>query len=362
MSPVGPLGTVNVGVVGVGNCASSLVQGVTYYADAQLDEDGEGPAGLTHPVCAGYAVSDVRFTAAFDVHTAKTGRDLSEAIWAPPNNARAFAEVPHLGVEVTEGALSDGVGRGSADLVDARGAATADDIARRLTDSGTQVLVNFLPAGSQAASELYAEAALRAGCAFLNCIPSVIARSPRWAERFAAAGVPLAGDDLKSQFGATLLHRALVDVLNRNGVRLRSTYQLLGGGNMDFLNLQDPERMATKKATKTQGMFGGGSGGGAPSHVGADFIPFLGDRKVAFIRVEAEGFGGTPLEIDLRMEVDDSPSAAGNVLDAVRCLKAALDRGVGGVVDPVSAAVMKAAPTPLDDAAIEAGLRALSDG
>jgi myo-inositol-1-phosphate synthase len=351
--------TVRVGIVGVGNCASSLVQGVEFYRDAQ-----DGAAGLQNPVCAGYAVGDVRFSAAFDVQAGKTGRDLSEAIWAAPNNARAFAEVPYLDVPVTEGALSDGVGRSSAARLDACGEATADDIVRRLTDSGTQVLVNFLPVGSQAASELYAQAALRAGCAFLNCIPSVIARSPRWAERFAAAGVPLAGDDLKSQFGATLIHRALVDVLRRNGVALRSTYQLLGGGNMDFLNMQDPERMADKKATKAQGMFGGGpAGGGQPqAHVGADFIPFLGDRKVAFIRVEGEAFGGTPLDIDLRMEVDDSPSAAGNVLDAVRYLKAAMDDGVGGVVDPVAAAVMKAPATPLDDAAIAAGLRALGRG
>ncbi|MEV6011384.1 inositol-3-phosphate synthase [Streptomyces sp. NPDC051976] len=352
--------TVNVGIVGVGNCASSLVQGVRFYADAGTGED-TAPAGLTHPVLAGYAVSDIRFTSAFDVDTAKTGLDLSEAIWAEPNNSRAFAEVPHLGVPVTEGALSDGVGRSSSERVAARGAATLDDIVRRLRESGTHVLVNFLPVGSQAASELYAEAALRAGCAFLNCIPSTVARSPRWAAAFADAGLPLAGDDLKSQFGATLLHRALVDVLARNGVRLRSTYQLLAGGNMDFLNMQDPERMATKKATKTQGVYGG-SGERAPAHVGADFVPFLGDRKVAFIRIDGEGFGGTPLEIDLRMEVDDSPSAAGNVLDAVRCLKAALDRGIGGVVDPVAAAVMKAPPVALDEAEVAAGLRALSDG
>jgi len=337
--------TVNVGIVGIGNCASSLVQGVRYYAGTRADES---VAGLQKPVCGGYAVSDVRFTSAFDVHTGKTGRDLSEAIWAAPNNARAFAEVPHLGVPVTEGPLSDGVGRSVAGRLDARGEATVADVVRRLRDSGTHVLVNFLPVGSQAASELYAQAALEAGCGFLNCIPS-------------------AGDDLKSQFGATLIHRALVDVLRRNGVRLRSTYQLLGGGNMDFLNMQDPERMADKKATKAQGMFGGtgpaaGTATGAAEpqvHVGADFIPFLGDRKVAFIRVEAEAFGGTPLDLDLRMEVDDSPSAAGNVLDAVRYLKAAMDRGTGGVIDPVSAAVMKATPTPLDDAAIEAGLSAL---
>ncbi len=247
-----------VGIVGVGNCASSLVQGVEFYRDAD-----EGAVGLQNPVCAGYAVGDVEFSAAFDVQAGKTGRDLSEAIGAAPNNARVFARVPHLGVPVAEGALSDGVGRGSAHRLEARGEAGVDDVARRLADSGTHVLVNFLPAGSQQASELYAQAALRAGCAFLNCIPSVIARSPHWAARFAEAGLPLAGDDLKSQFGATLVHRALVEVLRRNGVALRSTYQLLGGGNMDFLNLQDPERMAGKKATKASGMFGGDAGGGA---------------------------------------------------------------------------------------------------
>lgn len=351
------MGTVRVGIVGIGNCASSLVQGVEFYRDAEPDA-----VGLTHPVCAGYAIADVEFSAAFDVHIGKTGRDLSEAIWAAPNNARAFARVPHLGVPVTEGPLADGVGRGSADRLDVRGDAGLDDVVRRLKESGTHVLVNFLPVGSQAASELYARAALEAGCAFLNCIPSVVARSPQWAERFAAAGLPLAGDDLKSQFGATLIHRALVDVLRRNGVALRSTYQLLGGGNMDFWNMQDPERMADKKATKAQGMFAGGTeaaGAGPQVHVGADFIPFLGDRKVAFIRVEGEAFGGTPIDIDLRMEVDDSPSAAGNVLDAVRYLKAALDRGVGGVVDAVAASVMKAAPVPLDEAEIARGLAGL---
>jgi len=350
-------GGVNVGIVGIGNCASSLVQGVTFYRDAP-----EGAPGLRHPVCAGYAVGDVRFTAAFDVDTAKTGRDLSEAIRAAPNNARAFAEVPHLGVPVTEGALSDGVGRSASGQFDARGAATAEDVARRLRESGTHVLVNFLPVGSQAASELYARAALLAGCAFVNCIPAVIARSPQWARQFEGAGLPLAGDDLKSQFGATLLHRALMDVLQRNGVALHSTYQLLGGGNMDFLNMQDPERMASKKATKAQGALAGGApaGSGPAMHVGADFIPFLGDRKVAFIRVQGEAFGGTPVEVDLRMEVDDSPSAAGNVLDAVRYLKAAMDRGIGGVVDPVSAAVMKATPNPLDEDAVAAGLRDLA--
>lgn len=368
MSGTGGRGTVNVGIVGVGNCAASLVQGVEFYRDAP-----QGTPGLQHAVCAGYAVRDVRFTAAFDVHTGKTGLDLSDALTAAPNNARVIAEVPHLGVPVSEGVLGDGVGRSVADRLDARGAATVGDIARRLADSGTHVLVNFLPVGSQSASELYAQAALEAGCGFLNCMPAVIARSPQWAARFAGAGLPLAGDDLKSQFGATLIHHAVLDALHRNGVRVRSTYQLLGGGNMDFLNMQDPERMASKKATKAHGALasgrapgdpaGGDQGGPAPlMHVGADYIPFLGDRKVAVIRVEAEAFGGTPVDIDLRMEVDDSPSAAGAVLDAVRWLRAAMDIGAGGVVDAVAARVMKAPPLALDEQAIAAGLARLESG
>ncbi|MQY13179.1 Inositol-3-phosphate synthase [Streptomyces sp. RB5] len=342
-------GTVNVGLVGVGNCASSLVQGVRYYADAEA-----GAPGLQHPVLGGYAVGDVRFTAAFDVHAGKVGRDLADAIGAEPNNALRFADVPPLGVEVADGVLEDGVGESTAGHVDARGEAGVDDIAGRLRDTGTHVLVNFLPVGAQRAAEAYAEAALRAGCAYVNCMPAVIARSPRWAERFAAAGLPLAGDDLKSQFGATAVHRALLDVLARNGVRLRSTYQLLAGGNMDFLNMQDPERMLSKKATKAQGM------GAASGHVGADYIPYLEDSKIAHIRVDAEAFGGTPFEIDVRMKVEDSPSAAGKVLDAVRYLRLAMDRGLGGVVDPVSAELMKAPPTPLADDEIGRGLAALT--
>ncbi|MFC9324511.1 inositol-3-phosphate synthase [Kitasatospora sp. NPDC057015] len=359
------MSTVNVGIVGVGNCASSLVQGVEFYG-----AEGADPAGLPNPVCAGYSVADVRFTSAFDVDSCKTGRDLSEAIWAGPNNARRFADVPWLGVPVTEGFLGDGVGRTTADRIDARGSASAAEIAARLTDSGTQVLVNFLPVGSPRATERYAEAALLAGCAFVNCMPAEIARSPHWAERFRRAGLPLVGDDLRSQFGSTLVHHALLDALARNGVRLRSTYQLNNGGNMDFLAMQDPERLRSKQQTKAQGMAGGsgaeGSGAGAlPAaavHVGAEYIPFLEDRKVAFIRLEAAAFGGTPLEIELRMTVDDSPSAAGNVLDAVRYAKFALEQGISGVFDPVSALLMKAAPRPMTGDAALAELHALTGG
>ncbi|MEU6175737.1 inositol-3-phosphate synthase [Streptantibioticus parmotrematis] len=328
-------GRITVGVVGVGNCVASLVQGVEFYADAPDDAPG-----LTHPVCAGYAVADVAFTAAFDVDAGKIGKDLSEAVWAEPNNASRFADVPHLGVPVDDGVLADGVGAGTAPHIETSGHASVEDVARRLTETGTRVLVNFLPTGSQSATEAYAQAALRAGCAFVNCMPARVAREPRWARAFADAGLPLIGDDLKSQFGSTLVHHALLDALAANGVRLRDTYQLNNGGNMDFLNLRDPERMRGKKETKARGM---GAGAGAPRvHVGAEYVPFLADRKVAYIRVEAEAFGGTPVEIDLRMCVEDSPSAAGNVLDAVRYAQAALDAGHGGVLAEASAALMKA--------------------
>ncbi|WP_143082114.1 inositol-3-phosphate synthase [Nonomuraea wenchangensis] len=321
--------TVNVALVGVGNCASSLVQGVEHY------RDGDAP-GLPNPVCAGYAVSQVRFTAAFDVNPAKIGRDLSEAVFAPPNNARRFADVPHLGVPVVDGVLADGVGPGSAGLVEPRGAATAGQVAAHLAATGSHVVLNFLPTGAQRATEIYAQAAIEAGCAFVNCMPAVLARSPEWRSRFAAAGLPLIGDDLKSSFGATLLHRALVDALTSNGVRLSGGHQLLGGGNMDFVNLTDGDRLASKRATKSAGA------GAGSLHVGASYVPFLEDRKVAYIRLDGEGFGGSPVEVELRMVVEDSPSAAGNALDAVRHAKAALDQGVGGLLGEPSAALMKA--------------------
>ncbi|MCP2365287.1 myo-inositol-1-phosphate synthase [Nonomuraea thailandensis] len=322
------MSSVNVAVIGVGNCVSSLVQGVEHY------RDGDAP-GLPNPVCAGYAISQVRFTAAFDVGRAKLGQDLSQAIWAAPNNARRFADVPHLGVPVVEGILADGVGPGSADLIDPRGAATPAEVAAHLRETGSHVVLNFLPTGAQRAAELYARAAVEAGCAFVNCMPAVLARSPEWRARFAAAGLPLIGDDLKSSFGATLVHRALVDALTGNGVRLTGGHQLLGGGNMDFVNLEDAGRMRSKQATKA-------TGAGASIHVGAQYVPFMDDRKVAYIRLDGEGFGGSPLELELRLVVEDSPSAAGNALDAARHAKQAMDRGAGGLLEEVSGALMKA--------------------
>ncbi|MGW3348179.1 inositol-3-phosphate synthase [Nonomuraea rubra] len=322
------MNSVNLAVIGVGNCVSALVQGVEHY------RDGDAP-GLPNPVCAGYAISQVRFTAAFDVGRAKLGQDLSQAIWTAPNNARRFADVPHLGVPVVEGILADGVGPGSAGLVDPRGGATPAEVAAHLRETGSHVVLNFLPTGAQRAAELYAQAAIEAGCAFVNCMPAVLARSPEWRARFAAAGLPLVGDDLKSSFGATLVHRALVDALTGSGVRLTGGHQLLGGGNMDFVNLEDPGRMASKQATKA-------TGAGASIHVGAQYVPFMDDRKVAYIRLDGEGFGGSPLELELRLVVEDSPSAAGNALDAARHARHAMDLGVGGLLEEVSGALMKA--------------------
>ena len=311
-------------------------------------------------MCAGYAVSDVRFTAAHDVNISKIGLDLSEAIWEGPNNALRFTDVPLLRVPVSEGILSDGLGKSPADRIDARGRATLDEIVEHLKLTETHVVVNFLPVGSQNASELYAEAALRARCAFVNCIPSVIARSADWSSKFENAGLPLLGDDLKSQFGATLVHHALVDVLSRNGVQLKNTYQIVSGGNMDFFNMQDAERVESKKTTKVQGL-GGAELPAESVHFGAEYVPFLNDRKIAFIRLEGDAFGGTQLELELRMSVEDSPSAAGNVLDAVRYMKFAMDRGISGVVDPVSSLLMKATPEPMSEPAALSGLSAILD-
>ena len=347
--------SVNVGIVGVGNCASSLVQGVEYYSNAE-----SSTPGLTNAVCAGYSIPDIRFSSAFDVDRSKIDRDLSEAIWAAPNNALKFADVPHLGVQVREGILADGVGDSAARKINARGRAKLEEIIAHLKSTDTQVMVNLLPAGSQSASELYAEAAIDAGCAFVNCIAAVIARSADWAGKFESAGLPLIGDDLRSQLGATRVHQSLVDVLSRNGVQLRNTYQIVSGGNTDFLNLQDPERVRSRQTFKIPG-FGGAQLPAECVHFGSEYVPFLKDRQIAFIRLEGAGFGGTPLEVELRMGVEDSPNVAGNVLDAVRYMKSAMDRKIAGVVDPVASLLMKAPPRSLSEPVMRAGLRAVAD-
>ena len=337
-----------VGIVGVGNCASSLVQGLSYYRDA----DGNEPIpGLMHASLGGYHVSDIEISAAFDVAESKVGRDVSEAIFAPPNNTRQFSEVPPLGVEVKRGRTLDGIGRYVADAVpEAR--CEAVDVARELSESRTDVLVSYLPVGSQQANEWYMEQALEAGCAVVNCLPVFIASRPEWAARFEAKGLPLIGDDIKSQVGATIVHRVLANLFRERGVRLDRTYQLNFGGNTDFQNMLERERLSSKKISKTQAVT---SQLDIPLpaddiHVGpSDFVPWLGDRKWAYIRLEGTTFGGVPLNAEVKLEVRDSPNSAGVVIDAVRCAKLAMDRGEAGALVGPSSYFMKSPPQQFTD-------------
>jgi myo-inositol-1-phosphate synthase len=345
---------VRIGIVGVGNCASSLVQGLTYYREATGNEP---IPGLMHADLGGYHVGDVEVVAAFDVNTAKVGRDVAEAIYAEPNNTNRFAEVEPTGVTVQRGPTMDGIGKYLVDLIEESAAPTAD-VTEILRRSGTEVLVSYLPVGSEEATRWYAERALEAGCAFVNCIPVFIASKPEWAGRFAAKGLPIIGDDIKSQVGATIVHRVLANLFRERGVRLDRTYQLNFGGNTDFLNMLERERLMSKKISKTQAVT---SQFDVPLpvddvHVGpSDHVPWLTDRKMAYIRLEGTAFGGVPLNAELKLEVWDSPNSAGVVIDAVRCAKLALDRGIGGALTGPSSYFMKSPPRQFTDA--EARLR-----
>lgn len=337
-----------VAVVGVGNCASSLVQGVTYYRDTPNDER---VPGLMHVALGGYRVGDVSFSAAFDVTAGKVGRDLADALLAAPNNTRRFAEVPRTGVLVQRGPTLDGLGRYVREAVSESDASPVD-VARALRDSGTDVLVSYLPVGSEAATRFYAEAALASGCAFVNCIPSFIASDPAWAARFAEAGLPIIGDDIKSQVGATIVHRMLAHLFRERGVRVDRTYQLNFGGNADFMNMLERERLQSKKLSKTRAVTSQLAEAlpEADVHVGpSDHVPWLEDRKWAYIRLEGTAFGDAPLSAELKLEVHDSPNSAGVVIDAVRCAKLALDRGEGGALLGPSAWFMKSPPEQLTD-------------
>lgn len=338
---------VRVGLVGIGNCASSFVQGLAYYRDAQ------GPVpGLIRPDLGGYLISDIDISAAFDISTEKVGLDVAEAILAPPNNTHRFAEVPVLGITVARGRTLDGIGRYLRDEVKQSDAPEAN-VAEVLRRSGTEILVSYLPVGSQQATEWYAEQALEAGCAFVNCIPVFIASDARWQARFAERRLPLVGDDIKSQVGATIVHRVLTNLFRERGVSLDRTYQLNFGGNADFLNMLERERLQSKKISKTQAVTSQMDGEPAPGdiHVGpSDFVPWLGDRKFAHIRMEGTGFGGVPLQLEVKLEVWDSPNSAGVVVDAVRCAKLALDRGVGGVLTGPASYFMKSPPVQFTDA------------
>ena len=337
------MGSVRVAIIGVGNCASSLVQGVQYYRGAP--DDAFIP-GLMHPRLAGYHVGDIEFSAAFDIDVNKVGHDLSEAVFAPPNNTVKFADVPHLGVTVQRGMTHDGLGHYLSQMITKAPGSTAD-IAGILRDTGTNVVVNFLPVGSEMATKWYVEQVLDSGCAFVNCIPVFIAREAYWQRRFEDRGLPVVGDDVKSQLGATILHRILTRLFMDRGVRLDHTSQLNFGGNTDFYNMLERDRLVSKKISKTDSVRSqlGHELGADDVHIGpSDYVPWLKDRKWAHIRLEGRGFGDQPINVELKLEVWDSPNSAGVVIDAIRACKIALDRGLKGALRAPSAYLMKSPP------------------
>ena len=339
---------VRVAIIGVGNCASSLVQGVHYYRDAKEDQF---IPGLMHVNLGGYHIRDIEFSAAFDVDVNKVGKDLSEAIFAPPNNTYKFCDVPHLGVTVARGMTHDGIGKYLAGIVKKAPGPTAD-IVGILKDTGTDVVINYLPVGSEMATKWYVEQVLDAGCAFVNCIPVFIAREKYWQGRFEARGLPAIGDDIKSQVGATITHRVLTRLFRDRGVRLDRTYQLNFGGNTDFLNMLERERLQSKKESKTNAVTSQLDFTLDPEnvHVGpSDYVPWLKDRKWCYIRMEGTTFGDVPLNMEVKLEVWDSPNSAGVVIDAVRCAKIALDRGIKGSLVGPSAYFMKSPPIQYTD-------------
>ncbi len=346
--PVSGSRKVRVGIVGVGNCASSLVQGLSYYRDASGNEP---VPGLMNVELGGYHVNDVEVSAAFDVNASKVGRDVADAIFARPNNTQRFALVPPSGIRVHRGSTLDGIGKYLRDTVEESDEPEAD-VADVLRQSGTDVLVSYLPVGSQRATEFYAEKALEAGCAFVNCIPVFIASNPDWRRRFEERGLPIVGDDIKSQVGATIVHRVLANLFRERGVRLDRTYQLNFGGNTDFQNMLERERLESKKISKTQAVASQLDIPLEPEniHVGpSDHVPWLTDRKWAYIRMEGTTFGGVPLNVELKLEVWDSPNSAGIVIDAVRCAKIALDRKIGGALTGPSSYFMKSPPQQFTD-------------
>ena len=342
---------VRVAIIGVGNCASSLIQGVTYYRNAKEEEM---IPGLMHVRLGHYHIRDIEFTAGFDINVTKVGKDLAEAIYAPPNNTYKFADVPKLGAPVYRGMTHDGLGKYLSQVITKAPGPTAD-IVKILKDTQTDVVISYLPVGSEMATKWYVEQVLDAGCAFVNCVPVFIAREKYWQQRFEERGLPVIGDDIKSQVGATITHRVLTRLFADRGVRLDRTYQLNFGGNTDFLNMLERERLESKKISKTNAVTSQ-----LPYelphdnvHVGpSDYVPWLTDRKFCYIQMEGTTFGDVPLKLELKLEVWDSPNSAGVVIDAVRCAKIALDRGLKGALVEPSSYFMKSPPTQFtDDAA-----------
>jgi myo-inositol-1-phosphate synthase len=331
---------VRVAIIGVGNCASSFVQGVQFYKDA---DPAQQVPGLMHVDLGGYHVNDIEFTAAFDIDADKVGKDLSEAIWSGQNNTLKLTDVPKLGVTVHRGMTHDGLGKYLKQKITKAPGETAD-IVEILKETQTDVVVSYLPVGSEVATKWYVEQILEAGCGFVNCIPVFIAREPYWNNRFKKAGLPIVGDDIKSQVGATIVHRTLARLFHERGVKMLRTSQLNVGGNMDFYNMLERERLESKKISKTNAVTSimGHTLPADDVYIGpSDYVPWLTDRKWAHIRVEGQAFGDVPLNVEMKLEVWDSPNSAGIVIDAVRCCKLALNHGVGGQLDGPSSYLMK---------------------
>ena len=359
------MGSVRVAIAGVGNCASSLVQGVEYYKDA--DPAGSVP-GLMHVTFGDYHVSDVEFVAAFDVDDKKVGKDLSEAINASENNTIKIADVPFKGVEVQRGPTLDGLGKYYRQTISESGLDPVD-VVSILREKEVDVLVSYLPVGSEEADKFYAQCAIDAGVAFVNALPVFIASDPEWAAKFEAAGVPIVGDDIKSQVGATITHRVMAKLFEDRGVALDRTYQLNVGGNMDFKNMLERERLESKKVSKTQAVTSNLKGELADKiddrnvHIGpSDYVQWLDDRKWAYVRLEGRAFGDVPLNLEYKLEVWDSPNSAGIIIDAVRAAKIAKDRGIGGPIIPASAYLMKSPPVQIEDTEGRAQLEAFIRG
>ena len=342
------MGKINVAIIGVGNCASSLVQGVHFYRDTG---DEKSIPGIMHSNLGGYHIGDVNFVAAFDIDANKVGKDLSEAIYTPPNNTFKFADVPSTGVRVHRGMLHDGLGKYLSEII-TKAPGPTDDIVGILRDTETHVVLNYLPVGSEEATKWYVEQVLTAGCGLINCIPVFIAREPYWQDRFKERNLPVIGDDIKSQVGATIVHRVLTRLFRDRGVRIDRMYQINFGGNTDFLNMLERERLESKKISKTNAVTSqlDYEMPAGDIHVGpSDYIPWLLDRKWCHIRMEGTTFGNVPLNLELKLEVWDSPNSAGVVIDAIRCCKLALDRGISGALVGPSSYFMKSPPKQFTD-------------
>lgn len=342
---------IRVAIIGVGNCASSLIQGVEYYKDAR---ETDAIPGVMHVNLGGYHIRDIEFVAAFDIDKNKVGKDLSEAIFTYPNNTTKFSNVPSLNVRVRRGMTHDGLGKYLSQIIEKAPGSTAD-IVGTLKDAGAEVVINYLPVGSEMATKWYVEQVLDAKCAFINCIPVFIASQPYWQRRFKARNLPVIGDDIKSQVGATILHRTLVNLYMDRGMPVERTYQLNTGGNTDFLNMLERERLDSKKISKTNAVVSQIRNRGldiAPEnvHVGpSDYVPWQKDNKVCFLRIESRHFGDVPTSLEARLSVEDSPNSAGVVIDAIRCAKLALDRGQSGALLGPSSYFMKSPPRQFTD-------------